>query len=86
MRLFEIHRDLFEKAVRYEQEHSDGRKYFWNKDESLLELIDRKDQILANHRRAMKLKKRASPNRALFEVLDSTHDDDEEDHCFICHL
>ena len=35
VRLYETHRDLFEEAVKYEQEHSDSRKYYWNQEESL---------------------------------------------------
>ncbi len=86
VRLSEIHPDLFEKAVRYEQEHADGRKYFWNQEESLLELISRKDQIIADHQRLMKLKKKTLPNRTLIEVFDSVLDDETEDFCFVCNL
>jgi len=84
--LSEIHPDLFEKAVRYEQEHSDGRKYFWNLEESLLELIDSKDQIIADHQKLIKMKKKALPNRPLSEVFDSALDDETEDFCFVCNL
>ena len=86
VRLSEIHPDLFEKAVKYEIEHEDGRKYFWNQEESLQELIDRKDQIIADHKRMMKLKKKNLPNRTLFEVFDSVLDDENEDFCFVCNL
>jgi len=84
--LSEIHPDLFEKAVRYEQEHSDGRKYFWNLEESLLELIDSKDQIIADHQKLIKMKKKALPNRPLIEVFDSALDGETEDFCFVCNL
>jgi len=84
--LSEIHPDLFEKAVRYEQEHSDGRKYFWNLEESLLELIDSKDQIIADHQKLMRMKKKALPNRPLIEVFDSALDGETEDFCFVCNL
>ncbi len=85
-RLSEIHIDLFEKSVRYEQEHADGRKYFWNKEESLLELVARKDQIIKDHQRMMGQKKKHRPNRPLSEVFDSVLDDETEDFCFVCNL
>jgi len=86
VRLHETHPDLFEEAVRYEQEHSDGRKYYWNQEESLRELIDRKDQIIADHKKMMELKKKNLPNRPLIEVFDSVLDDENEDFCFVCNL
>jgi len=85
-RLSEIHIDLFKKSVRYEQEHVDGRKYFWNKEESLLELVARKDQIIKDHQRMMGQKKMHCPNRPLSEVFDSVLDDETEDFCFVCNL
>jgi hypothetical protein len=86
VRLYETHRDLFEEAVKYEKEHSDGRKYFWNQEESLQELIERKDQIVAEHKRLMKLKKKNLPNRPLVDVFDSVLDDETKDFCFVCNL
>jgi hypothetical protein len=86
VRLSEIHEKLFQKAVRYEQEHADGRKYYWNQEESLQELIGRKDQIIADHQRLMKQKKKALPNRPLSEVFDSALDDEAEDFCYVCNL
>ena len=86
VRLSETHPDLFEKAVKYEQEHVDGRKYFWNQEESLLELVARKDQIIADQKKMMGQKKRNLPNRPLIEVFDSALDDDTEDFCFVCNL
>ena len=84
--LSEIHPDLFEKAVRYEQEHSDGRKYYWNQEESLIELIERKDKINTDHLRLIKQKNKNLPNRPLIEVFDSVLDDENEDFCFVCNL
>ena len=78
--------DLFEKSVRYEQEHADGRKYFWNQEESLLELVVRKDQIIANHKKMMGQKKRNLPNRPLIEVFDSVLDAENDEFCFVCNL
>jgi len=53
VRLSEIHPDLFEQAVKYEREHEDSRRYFWNEDESLLDLIARKVQIITDHEKSM---------------------------------
>jgi phosphoadenosine phosphosulfate reductase family protein len=86
VRLSEIHTDLFEKAVKYEQEHVDNRKYFWNQEESLLELVARKDQIIADQKKMIDQKKRNLPNRPLIEVFDSVLDDETEDFCFVCNL
>lgn len=86
VRLSDTHPDLFQKAVKYEQEHVDGRKYFWNQEESLLELIDRKDQIITDHKRAMSIKKKDFPNRPLVDVLESVLDDENDDLCFVCNL
>lgn len=86
VRLSEIHLDLFEKAVKYEQEHVDGRRYFWNQDESLLELIARKDQIIVDHEKTLEQKKRDRPNRPLIEVFESVLDEENIDLCFICNL
>lgn len=86
VKLSEIHPDLFEKAVKYEQEHEDGRRFFWNVNESLLELIDRKDQIITEHEKAMKLKKKRTSNKTLLEVLESVLEDESDDFCFTCNL
>lgn len=86
VRLSEIHPDLFEKAVKYEQEHVDGRKYFWNQEESLIELMDRKDQIIADHQTMVKQKKKDLSNRPLTEALESVLEDEKNDLCFVCNL
>lgn len=86
VRLSEIHPDLFEKAVKYEQEHVDGRRYFWSQEESLIELIARKDQIIKDHEKLMKQKKKNRPNQPLIEVFESVLDDENIDFCFVCNL
>ncbi len=86
VRLYETHRDLFEEAVKYEQEHSDGRKYYWNQEESLRQLINRKDKIISDHKRMMKLRKKNQPNRPLIEIFDSVLDEENEGFCFVCNL
>src|SRR5208282_1985890 len=50
--LYDNHHDLFEKAVRYESKHSDGRKFTWTDNETLVELIARREDIIEEHRKA----------------------------------
>jgi len=85
--LAQEHPDLFAEAVRYEQEHSDGRQYTWTQGETLLELLERKDEIVAEHRKALtRAQKQASPS-SLVEILEHISDgEDEELPCLACHL
>lgn len=81
------HPDLFAQAVDYEQEHSDGRQYTWTQGETLLELLARKEQIIAEHEKAILREKKSAPNRALAQVLEEVLDsEDDELPCFACHL
>ena len=80
------HPDLFKKAIKYEQEHSDGRKFLWNQDESLLDLINRGDQIIKERALSIKHKKENAPSKPLIESLSSILDDENDDLCFVCHL
>lgn len=84
--LAEKHPDLFEKALKYEQEHEDGRRFHWNQEESLLDLISRKDQIIKEHVIATQRQKEKSPNKPLVEILSSVLDDEVDDFCFVCNL
>lgn len=85
--LAENHPDLFEKAVKYEQEHKDGREYTWTQYETLLELLERKDEIIAEHEKSMARKEKDTPKKSLAEVLDLVLDDEDEDlPCLVCHL
>jgi 3'-phosphoadenosine 5'-phosphosulfate sulfotransferase (PAPS reductase)/FAD synthetase len=87
VRLAEEHPDLFAEAVKYEQEHKDGRTYTWTEGETLLELLERKDEIIAQHEKAMAKEKEAAPNRPLAESLESVFDDEDDDlPCLACHL
>lgn len=87
IRLSEVHPDLFQKAVQYETQHSDGRKYYWNEDESLIELLARKDEIIAEHEKAMEREKKNKPNRPLSEVLESVLEgEDDFIPCSVCHV
>ena len=85
--LAEKHRDLFDKAVKYEQDHSDGRHYTWTQNETLLELIARKDEIIAEHEKARFKERTSIPNQPLAEVLtDMLDNEDDELPCIACDL
>jgi 3'-phosphoadenosine 5'-phosphosulfate sulfotransferase (PAPS reductase)/FAD synthetase len=85
--LHENHPELFDQAVCYEQEHKDGRKYTWTDGETLLELIDRKDEILEEYKQAIDREKINASNRPLAEVLPTFLDDeDDASPCLLCHL
>jgi len=86
VKLAELHPELFAKAVEYEQKHEDGRTYYWSENESLLELIARKDLILSEHDKSLKRKRSDSTNKPLFEVFSSVLDEEKDDFCFVCNL
>ncbi len=85
--LAQEHPDLFNEAVKYEQEHKDGRHYTWTEGETLLELVKRKNEIIAEHEKAIAKEKKVFPNKTLSEVLDLVLDELNDDlPCFACHL
>ena len=88
IKLSEEHPDLFQKAVEYEQNHKDGRKYTWTDGETLVELLDRKEQIVADHEKAMLRKNKQNTNKSLAEVLDTVLDESETEvetlPCLMC--
>ncbi|MEB3884304.1 phosphoadenosine phosphosulfate reductase family protein [Lyngbya sp. CCY1209] len=88
VKLAEEHPDLFAQAVEYEQNHRDGRNYTWTDGETLLELLERKEEIIENHQKSMeKEAKKSPPNRPLADVLSSVLDEEDEDEpCLACHL
>ena len=85
--LAEKHPDLFEKAVKYEQEHQDGRCYTWNNDTTLEDLLKRKEEIVANHQKFMERESNNAPNKPLAEALADVLDiENSELPCLECHL
>lgn len=87
VKLAEMHPDLFEKALQYEKEHSDGRLYTWVQGESLLDILARKDQILADHEKAVIREVKNKPNKTLSEVLEDVLDEeDDELPCLACNI
>ena len=87
VKLAEKHPEEFAQAIAYERDHKDGRTYTWTQGETLLELIARKDQVIADHEKAINREKKTSPKLSLAEVLESVLDDeDDEMPCLACHL
>lgn len=89
VKLAEEHPDLFEQAVKYEEEHSDGRTYTWVQGETLVQLVSRKDAIQAEHEKNLLRQKKSAANVPLARVLELENvleEEDEELPCLICHL
>lgn len=85
--LAQEHPDLFAEAVRYEQEHSDGRQYTWTQGETLLEMLERKNEVIAEHERLMANQMQPSSKQSLSEVLFTVFEDDEDTlPCIVCHV
>ena len=101
--LAERHPDLFEKAVAIEQKimkdaGAEGdksfnefgmksRQYTWSGGESLLELIARKDEIMAKHELAFQREVKAARNRPLIDILaDVLDEEDGGEQCAVCAL
>lgn len=85
--LHENHPELFEQAVYYEHEHKDGRKYTWTDGETLSELLERKDEIIADYERSEKRKDEFLAKTPLADALESILDEEDfELSCLMCHL
>jgi len=101
--LADRHPDLFERAVAIEQkvlqdagvggdaDFTDramkGRQYTWSGGETLVQLRDRRESILAKHEDSMQRNRTERPNRTLMEVLAASHDDEDDAMgCNVCHL
>lgn len=85
--LAEEHPDLFAEAVKYEQEHSDGREYTWTEKETLLELLARKETILSEHEESLKKIKKGDSNQSLSEALEKVLDNEDDSiPCLACHV
>ena len=93
--LAERHPDLFQKAVDYEEkvgknyaEHGmQGNQYSWSQGETLIELLERKDEILVNHQKALERSKKRRTNVPLVDVLaDALNEDDDTLPCQVCNM
>jgi len=90
VRLAEEHPDLFEQAVKYEEERG-GQGYTWTQGETLRALIARREQIVAeqeqsDRRAAARRQLHPLPARPLAQALaDYLDDDGAGDSCVVCH-
>ena len=95
--------DLFEHAVVIEQKilkdagvsgdadfkssSMKGRQYTWSEDETLTELLKRRDEIISRHEENINKAKLKRKNSPLVDVLsDALDEDDEKTPCAVCHL
>ncbi len=87
VKLAEEHPDFFAEAVKYEQEHSDGRKFTWLQGETLTALLARKDSIFAEHEKSLARQQQLKSNKTLAQALSEVLDDEDDSlPCLICHL
>lgn len=91
--LAERHPELYERAVAYEDKVGyestamQGRQYTWSNGETLRELRDRKDEIMAKHEAAMQREASRRRNLPLVDVLGGVLDDeDDTTPCMACNL
>jgi len=91
--LLENHPDLYEQAMKYENDKENqetGERYTWNQRESLEEVRQpgRMTQIKTEHaHRALLLARQAKSDQTLSEVFGmATGVDEGEEGCLICHL
>jgi len=84
--LHDNHPDLFEKAAKYESEHSDGRKFTWNDNETLWQLLERRDRILTEHKKVATRLKRSMKNKTLVDIFSEIDEAEGFVPCPACHL
>ena len=101
--LAERHPELYERAVAIEQkvlrdagvdgdaDFSDramrGRQYTWSGGETLVELLQRREEILARHKAAMDRAGEAKTNVPLVEALaEALDEEDDTEACTVCAL
>ena len=84
--LAEKHPKKFREAVEYEESHADGRSYTWSQGETLMQLLERKDEIVAEHERTMTRQQNQNKSRALVDILSDVLDDEDDSlPCVPCH-
>ena len=101
--LAERHPDLWERAVAIEQKvmleagadgdasfgdfAMKGRQYTWAGGETLPDLLDRREEVMAKHADALIRSERRKANRPVWEVLgDALDAEDDSDQCTVCAL
>lgn len=91
VRLSEEHPDLFQKAVEYEdkvnyERTASAEQFTWSQRETLRELLARKDAIIADYEKRVRIEAMRQPNRSLLDVLSGVLDEeDTADVCTACH-
>ncbi|MEQ1762138.1 MAG: phosphoadenosine phosphosulfate reductase, partial [Pyrinomonadaceae bacterium] len=84
--LSEKHPKKFAEAIEYEKVLSDGRLYTWSQGETLNQLLERKDEILADHGKQIEREKQRNQSKALVDVLSEVLDaEDDTLPCVQCH-
>jgi hypothetical protein len=84
--LAENHPDKFQEAVEYEKVLPDGRRFTWSQGETLIELIARREQIIAEHEKILKQQKKTASSSALVNILSDVLDgEDDTAPCVACH-
>ena len=91
--LADRHPELFEQAVAYEDkvnyeaQASASRQYTWTPNETLRDLLGRRDEIMSKHHEAMARAAKRRRNLPLIDVLgDALDTDDDTPPCQVCHL
>ena len=84
--LHDHHPDLFDRASRYECEHADGRRYTWTDDESLHELLLRREEIIREHNKTKTRLIKERKNKTLLDVFEELDSEENFDSCPVCHL
>jgi 3'-phosphoadenosine 5'-phosphosulfate sulfotransferase (PAPS reductase)/FAD synthetase len=91
--LAERHPELFERAVAYEDKVNyeatamQGRTYTWSGQETLVELLTRKDEIKRRHEVSLERERTIRRNVPLVDVLGDLFDEEDDSQgCLACHL
>src|SRR4030042_2155331 len=84
--LHDNHPDLFEKAAKYESEHADGRRFTWNDNETLWELLERRDEIFGEHKKVEARFTKEKSNKTLVDILTELDANDGVKPCTVCHF
>ena len=84
--LHDNHPELFEKAAKYETTHADGRKFTWNDNETLMELINRREQIIEEHKRNQTRIKKSCNKKTLVDIFADLDEAEGFSSCPVCHI
>ncbi len=82
LNLFKHHRELFYKAMSFEKiDKKIGKQFTWCQDESLEELLKRKDEIIKEHKNRMLIKQSGKVRSS--KLIDILKDFDQKP-CIVC--